>query len=499
MICSQINITNPDKKFPYAVEYLDEDYFVSGRFTYSIVNDETNEPAIYFFNNDNDYNVLRDYNVWKQNITTQSTQYLPEDLSHNSYTNVSHINLYFPTFSVNVYSPIMQYAVRVMTYINGCKVVLASYIISPKDAIAIPTGPKTIKNKTYYEYVELQFVDPWFITYDDSWRDFRENVCNEPGMINNTGSLLSVELYPVQEQNGKYIVSDLYNGGACSMHLSDDTSEDLCLNLSCNCFERPAELSPVDWHVRFNADLQFNEAYEGDIYTYLQETYGIDTSNVHVEYDLLLKDDDNIYKYANHSFQSGQIEDTFLKSEIVLQSWDEYKIGCNFIASFSVMDQDDNILFMIYSNPIPAIPEIIKFFINTTEEFQNLNNINMNNYIIDAVNKIEQTVVSVNRPDDYKSNILKPIFVRSTKSDNLTIHPLVTESIALNLDKYKQGVDMMYIRIEGQDFPEIGRAGYGVIFKIVGNMLPGTVTEGLYYILDSNKEMITSGKYTYEV
>jgi hypothetical protein len=38
---------------------------------------------------------------------------------------------------------------------------------------------------------------------------------------------------------------------------------------------------------------------------------------------------------------------------------------------------------------------------------------------------------------------------------------------------------------------------YGIIFKVTGNILPQEITEGTYYILDENSELVTKGKYKY--
>ena len=38
---------------------------------------------------------------------------------------------------------------------------------------------------------------------------------------------------------------------------------------------------------------------------------------------------------------------------------------------------------------------------------------------------------------------------------------------------------------------------FNVIFKIIGNNLPKTKTEGIYYILNEDSELITNGNYKY--
>lgn len=102
------------------------------------------------------------------------------------------------------------------------------------------------------------------------------------------------------------------------------------------------------------------------------------------------------------------------------------------------------------------------------------------------------------RPDDYKANIIKPVFFRSRDLGNLIVHPEVTEQICINLDAYKSKVNSFILQLEGISFPEQGRTAAGVIFKIIGNRLPKSKTSGLYYILSQDSELVTTGKYTYE-
>lgn len=122
----------------------------------------------------------------------------------------------------------------------------------------------------------------------------------------------------------------------------------------------------------------------------------------------------------------------------------------------------------------------------------------MINYNVSVVNKIYKDIVTINRPDDYKANIIRPVFITTSPLGKLTIHPAVTENIAINLNQYKANVDIFYLRIEGVDFIEIGRTNTAVIFTVDGHLLPNEKTEGLAYILNEKYEMVTSSQYTYE-
>ena len=128
----------------------------------------------------------------------------------------------------------------------------------------------------------------------------------------------------------------------------------------------------------------------------------------------------------------------------------------------------------------------------------NLDLIDMNNYEVSVVNKIQKEVVKINRPEDYKSNIVRPVFIRTEPLGDITIHPAVSENIAINLNKYKSKVGIFHIRIEGVDFVEIGRTPSAIIFGIDGNLLPNAVTEGVAYILDGDFKLVTTTHYKYE-
>jgi hypothetical protein len=62
----------------------------------------------------------------------------------------------------------------------------------------------------------------------------------------------------------------------------------------------------------------------------------------------------------------------------------------------------------------------------------------------------------------------------------------VTENIALNLDEYKNKVDIFYLNINGTLFQEIGRTNQGIIFKIIGQKIDKSIKSGNYYILNQD-------------
>ena len=78
----------------------------------------------------------------------------------------------------------------------------------------------------------------------------------------------------------------------------------------------------------------------------------------------------------------------------------------------------------------------------------------------------------------------------------LTLHPLVTETISINLDDYKSKVDKFVLLIGNCRFEQIGANKYGILFKIQANRLANDIISGTYYVLNENDELVSSGKYS---
>ena len=116
-----------------------------------------------------------------------------------------------------------------------------------------------------------------------------------------------------------------------------------------------------------------------------------------------------------------------------------------------------------------------------------------------AVNKTSNEIIQIERPIENLGSIAQTFFYRVTDTQAIIIRPMVNENICINLDSYKHLVKSFVIQIEGIRFVEIGRNKSGVVFKIIGNKLPKQATSGQYYILNQDSDLITSGKYTYEV
>lgn len=610
---AQLNIVHDDKQLRYMVEVGNTfTQITNGFYHYTRKNDQVqffrNAKTIDNFNGSEIYNMVCKLNTWSINETYHANHYIPQLVDQKT------ISIYFPRYSVESFFSNtftndnelslsgVRYIITAYIYVAGVKVILGCYMFDPRSALATKHKVK-YKNMDYNMYVDMAILDPVAITYDDIWKPFRVNVCDEPPYVNDTGSVLHIQLDPVVhvgdfdinaspnmdmyhyidgnlndvfvyrsmsedthdyiyykryykngdymeeltdeaefnkafyytiEMNGEYHKLNDYNGGAVSIPFRVKHDDFLHASLE---FDGDAKISML-----------FNDVYEGNIDLYLGETYGLWKVNEDGEYvdkygnvlprdqytgivienpdpdddhykltprdnriivELVIKDGENIYD-IHDKIVTGETSFIFDKSEIG-HDWNWYTDGLTMVGGIEIYDTDlDDIaeihdtLFPIISvitNDIPLNQDNFRFLVpnNVTDKKSiKIDNVKMFEYNVSVVNKIQKNVIQVNRPEDYKANIIHPVFYRSENLGDIIIHPEVSENIGINLNKYKSKVDLFHIRIEGVDFIETGRTAQDVIFTVDGNLLPGEVDGGLYYILNDKFEMVTSGKYTYE-
>lgn len=435
------------------------------------------------------------------------TVYTDEGVEMISY-NLSSINIYFPRFSVETYKKHVKYALDITTYIHGHQVCLGSYLIDRNNVLACP-GIKKFANEEYYEYLNVDIIDPWYMIYSDEWKYFRQTECDEQTVrddtgayeLNNTGSVIQISLHPVaQDSDGVYREIDDYLGGQNAINLSDTVEDYLAFSISDN----KDSVSVYDEDLVFKTNLTFNDSYEQSVdglKEYMKETYLLDTYKMYIE--VVIQDDSDIYKHILQEVSSPW--QMITRDELAFDSWDGWHEGM-YINAFLHMytttpDEvsEDNAFIYLKSNRILLTQNLFRYLVDPLPiQKVHFANVNMNTYNINAVNKIQQNIIQIDRPDSYKANIIKPTFFRSRELANLIIHPAVTENICINLDQYKSKVDSFIIKIEGISFVEYGRTSGGVIFKIVGSSLANEQTSGTYYILNQDSELVTSGQYTYE-
>lgn len=522
-----INIQGYNQNFSYMLEYVNSNteydvendadikYFVRGKNVYLHTNDDV------YFRNTNDWYYGHDEECVKTYIPTSF--------------NTSLVRVYLPTHSVDSYRNGIKYMLTLNTWVGGHRIELGSYLFSRVDAIAIEDGVFEHGSNRYYDCLEFDIIDPYDIIYSAEWSDFRTRVCDVDMNNNNTGSMLYATLYVVTEaEDGVFMMNDDCIGGVASFNISKDSTGYLRLNLE-------PDIDNLGWKLTTIVPKAFctDTMNYGRLFKYINNTYGIPVaSSSNITYELIAKNKDTIVQGPIVTFSPNQLDDpsehltqtigwnrvlsepdscTVEEDGEVLRKpnarcglrhffeswspqvdgWPHFGEGWVMQASMTAKLGDDEMY--ILSNEVPITQEIFKYFVGwDTDSLSNrikIEDMNINNYTL--VNKVENKIVQLERPDKSKTNIIQPVFFRVNDTELLTIHSAVTENVCVNLDDYKSKVGTFYLQIEKCIFNQIGANQYGIIFKVVGASLPNETPEGTYYILNEDYELVTTGKYKY--
>lgn len=508
---TQINIYNERKQFRYGVEYVDNIENVRGS-TYCYTDKSDINGDCFQFLKSNIPSVIRKTNKWSDDRTInpdQTWSYSIDTLTGDipSLVDISSVNVFFPSFGVETYTGNWYYVFSAHTYINGDKIILCERLLDRRDAISYP-GKKVMHNIRYAEYINVTFPDPWSITYSDDWKLFRQHVCGEPNDINNTGSLLTIELHPVKITNkGDYVKLDNYLGGMNSLLLSDVKGISLSTIIEYN--------SPRTVNLNFVYDTNL---YQNGLEEYIKETYKLGDDDTQITYDstLTLFDNNNIYNVytigdGETTFNLDPVEDmSTIDFNESGDGWDAFKPGlelkavtnliCDGLPMLTLLSNTlcvtQDMFASILANEQKADIEAVMAEFNSDPNTQNFNSPDMET--INIVNKTQKKVINIEKPNDFKNNLTRPVFIRAQKNNEIVIHPKVTENISINLREYKNYVETFTLKIADTEFTEYGRQSSNIIFKVVGKQLPEELENGIYYVLDDNNELVTSGNYTLE-
>lgn len=506
MLKTNINIQKGRQKLKYGVEYVDNQWKTDLTFAeWQTVTDP--DTDIFQFVMSAAHNCSRMVNTWSDcTYGYGTTADMPEEID------VSSFYIYFPQHSVETYDNNNYYIAEFTTFVNGDKIVLGCFLIDRRDAIAYP-GIKMIGGERYYEYVQVRVPDPWNIAYSDEWAAFRQNVCGEPSGINNTGSLISIEMHPVFWNGEQWERHKDFIGGSNTLLISDKITDYLAPVLSYDSNDENPE--PSVW-VRF----KYNDAYS-NLDEYIRETYQIE-GLVDARTSVILHDGENVYDWwafagtADEHRLDLNAEDQIIKFSAwesadsdgnIMPNW---RPGLMFTAYLSIYN-DDEPAVTVTSNNLPLTMDDFASLIsrqsNVPASFdledmdsKGIFDISINGEAmteVNIVNKINKNIVSIQRPDAHRNSVARPVFVKvKDNGSDIQIHPGVTENIGINLQKYKSQVKLFTLKVAGVEFPEVGRIGANVVFKLNAGSLPDDLSAGLYYILDDNKELVIFGNYT---
>ena len=457
---TNINISSNNNQFNYVVELLEG----RGNSSYEIYKIEKE----YVVNS----GIYRSGNVW---ISDFKDKYSVKSVGIFEVPS-STIRVYFPQYSVETYSPGSLYMIDIYTYIGYRKLTLGSWKLKRSDSLASPQ-PLTYMNEKYYECIDLSIIDPMHLLYDDSCSLLRAII---KGNIdkNNDCSQLFISIHPIEVSNGDYLIKNGYEGGQNSIDISYKYNE------------LKSTLSYSYGKFRFN--IVYNDFYD-NLSEYLEDTYNL--KNISIKYLLTELEHNPDGLLVESSTNEFSIKGSDLHNNI-FSSNALWKPGMLMLGKVIIMSNNTEKMILT-TNKLPITPQLFSKIILSDESKLEINdNDDMN---IQIINKLEQKITEYNIPDNSKSNIVIPTFYRVRDLAQVIIHPEVTENICINLDAYKSKVSSFLLKIEGITFKEIGTTPAGTIFKVVGNLLPRTNNVGTFYILDQDGQLVTTGKYIYEL
>ena len=486
-----INITGNDQIFPYIIDYSKSNTKTDGIDIQWCID----KNVVRLFEGDVEY--YRNNNEWYNidSLTDMSSDYIPE------YVNISKVRVYVPTHNICAYAKGFRYAVSFNTWINGIKIDLGTFMFKPIDVYAVTDGVIKNGNNEYHEYIDVNIIDPFYLLYSDDWIQFRNKICKEPLGLNTTSAALQVSLFVVDKYDNKYLLNSNWNGGVTAFDISDyDDFISLRLYENNDPFGLQFKLfmnSEYDWFL-----------------DYMKETYNITASHNDIEYSLIIKNKNNAIIGPTIGYSSTEYNGVVIQNIPVnlitnsglnefLGSWDMFEDGWSFVGSMSVVDkvidsagnEDKFELFTVVSNELPITQDVFSRFTNGgSQKILDIDK-DMNVTTYKVVNKISNKIIQLERPNESKNNIIQPVFFKVKDLEKLTLHPEVTENISINLDDYKSKVEKFILQIGGCQFEQIGSNSYGILFKIPANILPASLINGTYYVLNENLELVTTGKY----
>ena len=510
MLHTNINITNNSNTFQYIIEYGNPKDLKQAKTNIKYLDLSTCNNGIHcndivFVEDDGELEYFNYVNHWyaiNEKYTTEHTPVVADG---------GVLRLYFPTHSIDTYVAGCEYALTINTWIQNRRVVLGEYIFNRLDAVACDRV-KLFNNEEYYECIEFSILDAMSLMYSDDWKKWRKMVCKEPtpkSFVNSEGSALYITLHPVTKVDEGYIKMQDCVGGQGAMNITYDSDDFLSLDIHSNTSESLNRDVPA-----IECNLKFNKYYNGDLKDYLIETYG--NYDYKVQYEMVIGNSDDIYSIVTSKLMKPTTYYKFPKNKIEnFTNGIGWKQGINIICSINIFNGDESVIYIL-SNTLPLTEDLFRYFVQTQvhcdkddcEEcktdlkiqnvnYVNLQEVDMNLINLNVVNKIENQIVQIDRPVDAKACIMQPVFFKVSEGTDLTVHPEVTEVVCLNLDKYKSSVTSFILQIEGVHFVEYGRNVSGVLFRIVGNKLPKETSQGTYYLLNQDEELVTTGKYTY--
>ena len=482
-----ISINGSDNGFQYGAKYTKLETQIDD---VSYIQDTTNYSLPIQFVNTRT-NIEQNGNVFSV-IEEPSTESL-------SGVQMASLSILFPEWSIETFgweSP--YYILEAKTYINSKEILLCRVLLNRNDAVA-EEDVMVLSNERFYEKIDVKIPDPYWLCYDDEAETFRTDNCRwfnstnpalQPSYTtsdkNDEGCVLFVKLIPVVCQGEAFYHNEKWSSGSNEVNL--DEVENNALRIELNFNKATCLLESI---------IKFNNFYS-DIWDYLNDTYPRMTFSQKIRYTYYIANSEGeLMELPN----DGVIDDSStITSDMNLKdgtTWDSWRDGLvAFVTAEFLEEETNDTILTLQSNDVPITPLVFSYLLGQTIEIEIEN---LDTDMLNIVNKIQNNIIQVEKPDEYDAHIVTPVFIRSNPSAAIQIHPKVTEYITIRLDAYKSSVKKFTLKLEDSEFVEYARNNYGVVFRVVGSLLTQEAIETLYYILNEKGELVTTGNCKYIV
>lgn len=517
-----INITDDmSRRYQFVADMTDNTTYTDNRFKmvrsvpdtgYEVRSDDYSQPLYlvnyndkcFTYRNVNDYTTVDMSVIPCENLHGISQQYIT--------LRTCRIRILLPDLNPSIFDKTVYYYISATTHIGGRHLTLNSAVVSAQDFIA-SDSIKNINGYTYSNYYEFDVIDPFDIYFDNQFAHFRNKYFYTDNDFNDSTAVVTVNISVLDKTSDKMYMNSITFGSGSSILITDNYSHiDLHAKLHDEIDTRG--------YLSFTSRLEYNRDIYSNIKDYFRRNYNFEVDSITKEISIL--DNDNLYRmfrYDNNVMSEYMgVEGVDVPLSFAYESpdwhnnainvfhqrpfdgWDEYIDGMYAQCVYKIYSHGD-VKLMLKSNRLYITQDIYRFMIQGARKIY-LNNIDMNIDQIKIINHIENKIMTMERPDDFKSNIVRPVFYKSYNNDTINIYRDVTQTLAIDLSRYINSVNMFTLMISGVKYNEIARQANQVIFKIQGNisidMQDGDkINETIYYILDEHGEMVTTGKVTF--
>lgn len=420
------------------------------------------------------------------------------------------VRVYLPDMNPSRYNKRLNYYINASTRIGRRNIILYSNVISANDFLA-SERLKTIGQQIYSNYYEFEILSPFELYFNPGYADFRRTYCyNSQNVTNDSTPIVTITIYAVDDMysDGQEYHNSLSFGSGGTILIPDDYSN---MNMDVT------GVLSFDG-LKFKSTLMFNRTIYSSIEDYFLKNYNMNIDLITKELTIL--DDDNIYRMFqwNHDLRSDINDDDRADFNITdktpfdmcdnSEQWNDYTVNVYrqqpFIGWYDFINgMYAQCVYKVYSDGIPKMYIKTNRMYITQDEYCflinnpmtiNLNDIDMNVENVKIINKIENNVIQIQRPDDYKNNIIKPVFYKAYSADTIVImrDPKVGGSlkqyisIDLPSNVSANAIKLFKLRINGQVFTEVARQMNQIIFLI---------NPGVKVDVDAEEELMNELEY----